>query len=70
MCDILKQISCMGCELDCPCAVNTGLGFSAPKYARLLKEIIEEYERNHFVDKHDNPIYFTAVNELTKYLGI
>lgn len=66
--NILNKRNFMGSESNFPIKVASGLGMGFEAGHPFLKEILESYENDHFLDKDGKPIYFTVVDRITNIL--
>ena len=66
--DIIEKGPYLGCERGEKIAVNTGLGFGAEAGSELIREIMDTYMKDHFLDSHGNPIFYTVVDRVTNIL--
>lgn len=70
--DIIEKGAFMGCETvdkySLGLGVNPGLGLGAPPGLSLYKEILEDYDKSHFVNKDGTNNYGTVVDRTTNIL--
>lgn len=66
--DIVDKGNFLACESDNPKLVATGLGFGFEKGNLFLKEILNDYEEDHFLSQQTTNSYTTVVERITKIL--
>lgn len=64
--DIVDKGPFMGCQLRKGIEIAPGLGIGAPKGFELYKEIIDYYNKQHFINKDGSLNRITVVDRLTK----
>lgn len=68
MSDIIERGAFLGIECNKKVTVNTGLGLAVEPGNAVIKEILDSYYKDHFLDKKGKPIYITVVDRVTKIL--